>query len=691
MTAWKAEAAQPAIRLGWLMEDQEPQATEQQAQTILELAQYDGDISEFLDDSVIAEIEQDVCDAYERDKASREDWETVAEKALKDMARSDSGQSKDYPWQGASNVHYPLLPYAAMQFNARAYPAIVKGDEAVSAKVVGADKGLPVIGPDGQPVMQLQGLPVVMGPQGPIVMTPQGPQPLPEGAQPEPAWQREPGAKTKRAQRVKDYMNTVLFYQMDNWEGETDAMLFQLAAIGCEFRKVWYEDGEHFSAFVPAMKLIVHNEAKSLKDAPQVTEEIGGVYPFQIQRDMASGKYREVEYASEDHEPRMLLEQQCYLDLDEDGLDEPYIVTVDYKDKKLLRIIPNFGVEDVNHDGERILSINKAEYYVKYEFLPHPEGKFYNIGLAHLLDQYGEVINTLINQMIDANHAATAGGGFIGSGLRIQGQGQSSSVRFQPGEYKTVPVTGAELRNGIYERTFPQIGNGSFQLLDLILSAAKDIASIKDVLSGDASNQGQVGTTLAMIEQGLQVFTAIYKRVYRGMKAEFSLLFKNIAKYGDEETAKKYMELLDDSAADFAEDFDQTDMDIRPVSDPSSVTKMQKMARAQFLLGTMEQALAVGGSGQEILRRVYEAADIEDIDKIFPEKQQDPMQMKMMGLEVADKEATVQEKVAKTQKITVDTQAKEIETGVKVASQQLDEDKAALEALKEGRELVDAT
>lgn len=651
---------------------------ESQAIILMELAAEEGDVSHYLTDEDLTRIAGEVCENYETDKQSRKEWEDVAEKGLSDMAQTHEKGVKDYPFKGASDVHYPLLPYAAMQFNARAYPAIVKGDEAVSVKVVGSDNGMPQIGPDGQPMLGFQGMPVIQTPEGPVVQTPQGVVPLP--GEPEIIWQRPPGAKTKRAERVRDFMNTVLFYRMDDWEGETDTLLFQLPAVGCAFRKIWYDGEKHCSAFVPAMKLIVHNDAKTLADAPQITEEIDGVYPFHIKRDMASGKYREVEYDPEDKEPRMLLEQQCYLDLDEDGLDEPYTVTVDHKDSKLLRIVPNFGTDQIRVTGERITHIEKAEYYVKYEFLPHPEGKFYNIGLAHLLDQYGEVINTIINQMIDANHAATAGGGFIGSGLRIQGQGQSSSVRFKPGEYKTVPVTGAELRNGIYERTFPNVSPVMFQLLDLILGAAKDIASIKDVLSGDASNQGQVGTTLAMIEQGLQVFTAIYKRVYRGLKAEFAILFKNISKYADERTAKEYFDLLDDMEADFQADFNGDDMDIRPVSDPASVTKMQKMSRAQFLLGTIDQAVGVGGNGQEILRRVYEAADVEDLDKIFPEQKPDPMQQMAVQMEMAEKQADIEEKQSKKVLNLATAESKGAETALDVAKIDLQAEKQVMDA-----------
>lgn len=642
------------------MEDQ----AQQDISLVERFAQFEGDVSSLLKDETIEAIGSQVKESYERDKQSRKDWETVAVKALKDMSSSDFGK-KDYPWEGASNVHYPLLPFAVMQFNARAYPAIVKGDEAVTVKVVGSDKGQQMQAPDGQPVFQLGGVPIAMTPQGPMLATPQGFMPLPEGAQPEPAWRRRPGAKTNRANRVAEYMNTVLFYRMENWEGETDALIFQLAAIGVEFRKNWHDGEKHCSAFVPALKLIVNNDAKSLADAPQITEEIDGVYMHQIDRDMAIGKYRTVELDTDDHEARTLLEQQCYFDMDDDGTDEPYIVTMDLKTATVLRIVPDYTLDSVMTDGEAIKYINRGEYYVKYEFLPHPEGKFYNIGLAHLLDQYGEVVNTIINQMIDANHAATAGGGFIGSGLRIQGQGQSSSLRWRPGEYKTVPVSGAELRNGIYDRTFPQQSPIMFNLLELILGAAKDIASIKDVLSGDASNNGQVGTTLALIEQGLQVFTAIYKRIYRGLKDEFKLLYLNIAKYGDEVTAADYFELLDDMEANFEADFNAKDMDIRPISDPSSVTKMQKMARAQFLLGTLEQAVQTGADGKEIMRRVYEAADIDDIDKIYPEAKPDPMQMKATELEMADKEADIGEKQSKAVKNAMDAKATEIETQIK--------------------------
>lgn len=655
----------------------EPQEAQSEAlPLLLQFAQAESDISELLDTETITKLGEQVCQQYERDDTSRDEWKKVAEKALSDMAKSDYGE-KTYPWKGASNVHYPLLTQAVMQFNARSYPAIVKGDEAVSVKVVGADNGMPVMGPDGQPVFQLQGTPVVMTPQGPGVMTQQGLMPLPEGAQPAPMWAREPGAKAKRAARVRDYMNTVLFYRMEDWETETDTLLMQMPAIGCAFRKVWFDGEKHQSRFVPGLKLVVDNDAKSLMDAPQIAEEIDGVFPHQIKRDIRSGKYREIELDPEDNKSRKLIEAQCFYDLDDDGMDEPYIVTVDYKTRQVLRIVPDFGMDTIKVDAQgELLAIERKQYYVKYEFLPHPEGKFYNIGLAHLLDQYGEVINTIVNQMIDANHAATAGGGFIGSGLRIEGRGQSSTLTFRPGEYKTVPVTGGALREGLVERTIPSLSPVMFNLLELILGAAREIASIKDILSGDASNNGQVGTTLALIEQGLQVFTAIYKRVYRGLKAEFSLLFANIGRYANEATAKEYAELLDDMAADFAKDFALGDMDIRPVSDPSSVTRMQQMSRAQFVLSTIETLQAVGGDPKEALRRVYEAADVDDIDKLLPPPAPNPMQEMAAQLQVGDAQATIADKQASA--ALKAAKAAEVQLGM-----QLDPFKVQLQAAKD--------
>lgn len=623
------------------------------------LAQAEGDISHLFTSTELAKIGADAVADYERDETDREDWRKKVEAALKAAAQEESGE-KSYPWPNAANVKYPMLTVASLQFNARSYPAIVKGDEAVSVKVVGKDNGLPKMGPDGLPMMQTPMGPVAKGPMGPMVLAGNQFVPLDPAMPQTPVWQRPPGAKTKRAQRVRDYMNTVLFYRVEGWEEDTDALLLQLPIVGCAFRKVCVKsDGKLHVSLVPALNLVAPMKAKDVATAPRLTEVIEDVFPYQIADRMASGHYRTVELTPEsddDQAPRTLLEQHRLMDMDGDGVPEPYIVTVDKATSEVLRLESNFSMAEVMKPGTRVEKL--LTYYIKYDFFPHPQGCFYGIGFGHLLEPLTEVVNTTINQLIDAGTAQIAGGGFIAGGVRLQGN--SSRIRLAPGEFKMINgVTGSQLREAIYERTVPQPSAVAFQLLDMMLAAARDISSVKDVITGEGSNMGQVGTTLALIEQGLQVFTAIYKRVYRSLKAEFQMVFDTLARYGGPQVAEDYMNILDDPEANFQTDFNGADFDIRPVSDPTSVTKMQKMARAQFLGGFIGRGL----NDQEIYKRMFEAADVEDIDALFPQgpPQPDPKTM----ADTQDKMASAGLKQAQTHKTVVETQLLPIEAGVK--------------------------
>lgn len=602
------------------------------------LAQAEGDISKAFTEEELSKIGADVVADYDRDKGDRKEWEEQVNKALS-LAAQEKTEDKVYPWEKASNVKYPMLTIASLQFNARAYPAIVKGDEAVFVKTVGRDEGRPVIGPDDQPVMR-----PVAGPDGMPVL--------------EPVWEREPGAKGRRAQRVREYLNTVIFYRVEGWEEDTDQLLMQLPIVGCVFRKVCYRDGEFHVRMVPALNIIAPVKARDIKTTPRLTEELPDVFPYQIDEKIATGQYRKVDLmpdGEDEQAPRLLLEQHRLMDLDEDGISEPYIITVDKETSQVLRIESNFSPREAMRAGGKVGKL--STYYIKYDFFPHPKGLFYGIGFGHLLDPLIEIVNTAINQLNDAATAANAGGGFIASGVRLQGN--SSKVQFRPGEYKTVNgVTGSQLRDSIWERTLPNPSPITFQLLDLMLGAARDITSVQDVTTGEASNTGQVGTTLALIEQGLQVFTAVYKRVFRSLKAEFAMLYEGIGMWGGEAMARDYQEVLDDPNADLAQDFNASDMDIRPVSDPKSVTKMQKMAQAQFLGGFLGKGL----NDQEIIKRMLEAADIEDIDALFPEGPPEPNPAVIAEVEKTQSEtmeniASAQKKQAETVKLGVETGA----------------------------------
>jgi chaperonin GroES len=627
---------------------------------VMRLAGSQGNIADAIDADELVKMGQTAVDEYEKDCKDRSEWEEVVLEALDSAAQDKPVEAKTTPWPNASNINIPLLTTAALQFNARMYPAVVKGDEAILCKVVGQDNGKPVMAPNPQTGV-MQPMPLLQpGPDGQMqpVMGPDGKM--------QPQWQVPPGAKSARARRVSEYLNTTMFYRMVGWEDDTDALLMQLPIVGCVFRKVWYDKYKGAqSMMVPALNLVVPKKTRDLETTPRATEKICDVFPHEIRKKQATGYYLpdvdlEMEEENEDSGARLLLEQHRWLDLDEDGIDEPYILTVDHATRTVLRLEANFAPEDIKADENgRVYCIEKREYYVKYGMFPNPKGDFYDIGLGHLLKKLGATIDTALNQLMDAGTAQTAGGGFIGAGVRLQGRGNRGVIRMAPGEYKVVDVAADTLRNGIYERTMPNVSSVTFQVLDFILSFAREISGIKDVLTGEASNSAPVGSTLALIEQGLQVFNATAKRFFRAAKNEYQLIFDNLRLYGGEKIAKDYVEVLDEQA-DFAADFNSTDMDIRPVSDPATVTRMQKMARAQLIQGTIPILAQVGGDPREALRRTYEAADIEDIEKLLPPPPPppppDPMMQKMAEVKIGAEEAKGLKDTAAAMKLKAETE-----------------------------------
>lgn len=559
-------------------------------------ATLEGDISAYVDD--IDALGMKVVSDWNRDKNSNQTWRDLAEQALKSAAQ-DNGDIKTFPWANASRVNYPILTVAAQQFASRAYQAIVKGDEAVGVKVVGTAPQAPDL-PEPPP-----------GQQSPPEM-----QAIMQGVQQAmDNWK----AKQARAQRVKTWMNYHLFYGMDDWEGGTDTLLNQLPIIGMAFKKIYFDPHRGVcSDYVNALHLTVPPETQSLDRCPRVTQDYT-LYPYEIKARQATGVFRDVEIpldGDDEQAARVILEQHRLEDLDEDGIEEPYIITVDEQTNEVLRIEAAFGPEDIAYSkqGDQVAFIRRWMPFIAFPFMPDPEGKFYGIGFGQLLAPLNAVINTSINQLMDAGTAAAAGGGFIGGGLRLQGAGQTTTLRFSPGEYKYVQGTGQDLKASIWERTVPNPSPVLFQLLDLVLGAAKEIASIKDVLTGDSPATAPVGTTLALIDQGLQSFAALYKRIYRSMRAEFRAIYECQGKWGSEQ---EYQEVLDNPGANLREDFNAKSDDIVPVSDPNVVTRAQALAKAQVV-----QQVAAGSppgvfDPKKVALRVFEAAQIEDADELF--------------------------------------------------------------------------
>lgn len=574
---------------------------------LMKYAQADGDLSNLLSEDVLATLGNDVKEDWERDNNSRSEWVEQCKNAL-DKAAQSKRDAKDYPWASASNVQYPILTVAAQQFAARAYPAIVKGDEAVGVKVLGTQP--PTLPQDAPP--EIQQMAQQAGEQY--------------------------AAKQARAKRVKTWLNYSLFYKMPDWEGDMDILLNQVPITGMGFKKVYFDPriGCTVSEYVNPLRLTVPCDTVSLEHAPRITHDFD-LYPYQIVAGMRSGLYREFDYdwnadSDEDQKLRIGLEQYRLHDLDGDGVPEPYIVTVDSETCKVLRIEADYSTEDIKVvdatevamvEGEqveatvqKVVSIKRKQHFVAFPFMPDPKGRFYAMGFGQLLAPLTDVINTALNELIDAGHAQNAGGGFIASGLRIQGAGQTNVLRFKPGEFKVVNSSAQDLRGQIFERTVPQPSQVLYNMLELVLGAAKDISAVKDVLTGEANSNAPVGTTLALIEQGLQTFTALYKRIYRSLKQEFKLIYECEARYGNEETAEAYKELLDDPRADFTADFNQKGDDIVPVSDPTVVTKAQALAKAQ-VVQNVAQALPGVVNPQKAALRIFQAADIDNPEELI--------------------------------------------------------------------------
>lgn len=557
-------------------------------------------------------ISQLVIEEYKIDKDSCDEWAERLDEAL-NLATLVS-ELKDYPFEGSSNVKFPLIATAALQFNARAYSAIVQGNRIAKPSLWGPD---------------------------------------------------ENGDKAKRGERVAEQLSYDCLVTMKEWEEDTDRLLLQVSILGSMFRKCWWDPsvGHKRSRIITPSNLVVNYHARSLEDVPRITEKLY-LYPYEIQERIRDGRFIKFDYAAfssdtdpddEDADrdndidrddkdaPQLFLEQHRLLDLDGDGYSEPYIVTVHYASQKACRIVANYDEDTIKIDAQQqITSIRRLEYFTKYQFLPSPDGGFYGWGFGWLLKDITESINTILNQLIDAGHIQNTQGGFINSAMGIR----EKSIHLERGEYRVVNFGGLTAQQAIVNVPVTPPSEALFKLLGLLVESGKEVASIKDVLTGDTSATAPVGTTLALIEQGLQVFTSIFKRIFRGLKSELAI-HSRLNK--DNLSAEEYNDLVGDGTQMFDPkvDFDMSGkgIGIIPVADPNTATRMQKLARAQATLTVADQHANVVDV-REAVTRFFEAMDEPDIDKLLPEPPQpDPEEEKikriLAELVLQDKEATI--------------------------------------------------
>lgn len=612
-------------------------------------------IADYLTDEQLNKIGNQVVRDTETDDSTRADWLKRAQEAMD--AALQVVEDKNFPFEGCANVKYPLLTVAALQFHARAYGAIVPGKNIVKAKTTGQDRD---------------------------------------------------GEKAATAERVSQHMSYQLLDEMPEWVEDMDGLLMALPIEGHEFKKSYFDKtlGRNVSEWVRPVDLIVDNGSKSLETAPRITHRLM-YFPYQIAEKMRAGIWKEHEnlVTSDDDEKETqqeVLEQHLYYDIDGDGIKEPWICTVHKDTKKVVRMVAGFEPDGIyiNVMGEtgkltelpqpeqflpmaKLVRIEREQYFTSFPFLPSPDGGFYKVGFGQLIGPLVGVIDTLTNQMLDAATAANAGGGFFAKNLK----GPKGEVRKQIGEWIPFEVpTGGTLRDALV----PNPENGpspvTFNLLDMLLGVVKQITNATEIMTGDASKASMpVGTTMALVEQGLAVYTAIYMRIFRSLTREYKRIYRLNGIYLPPES---YYQVLDSGEEEqvFQRDYQGDGTNVQPVSDPGASTTMQKMQKAQFLQQFKDDP---NFDGHEIRRRMLAAADIEGPDQVLKPKEQvqgpppDPRAEADAALKMAQAEKTLAEanKVrdeivnlrANTLKAIAEAEAKEVGTNLAVYKQQMDE------------------
>ena len=611
-------------------------------------------------ESLLGRIGQRVVREYEIDLMSRSEWERSMDKALKLAMQVAEGKTS--PWQGASNVVFPLVATAAIQFNARAFPAIVQGQDVVKGIVVGDDSGVPAIDPrTQQPVMDMDGNVVV--------------------------WQVKPGAKRARADRVAQHMSWQFTSEQSEWIEETDRLLIMLPIIGCMFRKTFFDmqAGRNASVLATAKDVVINYWAKSTDTAPRISELIK-LYPYEIIEEERAGTFlKDVQYGmaegaldGDEDAPHALIEQHRRWDLDGDGYPEPIVVTVHKQTAKVVRIVARYDPEGIrlNKDTNQIQRIDQVLYYTKYDFLPNMEGGIYGFGLGRLLNPINEAVDTTLNQMFDAETLRIHGGGFLGKGLGMK----SGQTTLRMGEWKVVNALGATIKDSIVPMVHQGASPVLFQLLGFLIEAAKELASNTEVLSGNQS-KGNVPatTTLALIEQGLKVFTAVYKRIYLAEQSEFLKQYRLNRLYLNNSTQ---YQRGDEWKTITREDYTQN-TGIEPIADPSMVSDMQMLARAEVLEKYREDPVV---NRKAVLERIFKYAKIDDIEELLDTDQPpDPLLVKKLQIEEMGKKADVLQKMsasilnlANADKVIMEMVHGETEMGMKQDQAALDQEQATL-------------
>ena len=563
-------------------------------------------ICELLDVAVLGNMGASLKQQIQTDINSRQAWLDQNDQWMELVTQVL--EEKTYPWPKASNIKFPLISTAAIQFHARSFPALFGTNRPIRCRIIGRDKA---------------------------------------------------NLKAERAERLSIFLSYQLMEGMEDWVGDMDRLLFILPIIGSLYKKSYYNEAKRaiVSELIHPRDLIINYDALDIKQArkthrlwqlPNTIVEMQnrGLYrtipnedTYSIQPTKTHSEPRDKQQGlanpsiADDYSLQELYEVHCLLDLDDDGYKEPYVATLRAHDGVIYRLVANYNEAEIERNGQEIVAISPKDYFTHYFFLPDPESKTHGIGFGTMIGPVNVAVNTMINILTDSGHLHSLGGGFLSRGIRLKG----GDIKFRPGEYKTVNTTGDDLRKGVFPLPTKEPSMVLFQLLGLLIESGKDLASVQDQMVGRTPGQNTpFSTTQAVMEQGMKVFNGIYKRIYRSMTYEFKKIYALNREFPD---VAAYTEVLDMAGMEATEaaqqpsaatgqprgmeavleflgkDFSAKDLDVIPTAEPDMLAEMQKIMRANSLLEKRAQGIPLNVA--EVTRRILEAEGHEDIKSLM--------------------------------------------------------------------------
>ena len=533
-------------------------------------------LAEEIPERELGRIAGELLGEFEANKAGRQDWEDAYANGLELLGFNY--EERTQPFRGASGVTHPLLAEAATQFQAQAFNELLPASGPVRTAIMGSET-------------------------------------------------RE---KQAQAQRVRHFMNYYITNVMEDYTPDMDQMLFYLPLAGSTFKKVYYDEtlGRAVSKFIPAENLIVPYETADLDTCPNITQvvrmslndlrkkQVAGFYldvpviPAQAEMDSVGDELDRIDGVSPtqiDYDCTILechvdLDLEGYEDLDDDGeptgIKVPYVVTISQDNGQVLAIRRNYREDD---ELKR-----KIQYFVHYKFLPG--FGFYGLGLIHTIGGLSRTATAALRQLIDAGTLSNLPAGFKARGLRIR----DDDDPLQPGEFRDVDAPGGAIRDSLMPLPFKGPDQTLFNLLGFVVQAGQRFATITDMKVGDGNQQAAVGTTIAMLEQGSRVMSAVHKRLHNAMRIEFRIL----ARVMSESLPQEYPYSVEGADATVMKtDFDDR-VDIIPVSDPNVFSQAQRIALAQTKLQLAGAAPEMHNM-YEVYRDMYDALGVRDVDRIM--------------------------------------------------------------------------